>query len=175
MVKKVIIFACFLAFIISIFVFSIVLNVPDDGVRDGLNTNADVDLSAAPIIGTWRRDETRVYVFNEDGTGIRGRPGLRREFIWAIINGEIRTANPNGSYSLLTYYDVVDDTLVWSGIVNQRRTTFTYTFYSVATDLYEEEGWVMVALLTLVGVSVVIVLIRKVVQRNRKNSHNISK
>ena len=99
----------------------------------------DTDLPV-PLIGTWRRidDESRVYIFREDGTGLKGGSGHRYPITWYMIDGELRRDVGTWSY-------VLEDgvLLAENRALRGRSHTYTYVFYSEATDLYEQDEWIM--------------------------------
>jgi len=106
------------------------------------------------LIGTWRRTnrESRVLVFREDGTGLRGAPGIRREITWSVVDGELRTSPFFGRFSFEDNILTVRDAASPAG----GATTDTYVFYSEAIDLYGEESWfVFFVALPLLGIGVI--------------------
>jgi len=88
------------------------------------------------VVGTWKRDTwrgVRIYVFREDGTLLWGPPGARRESTWHVENGHVRAFDATNSYIPNRAHGILT--------VQSRGVSYTYVFYSDATDLYETEDW----------------------------------
>ena len=137
--KKIVAIVCLVALLSGIVLFGF-------GTMTAQATNAqDADvLTEEMVIGTWRRsgsffERASVYVFREDGTGVRGASGSRLEFEWGIVDGALRTRMHGG-----LHWDVYRYTFR-SGAFTVRGEgyTATYMLYSEATDIYEEDGWLL--------------------------------
>lgn len=109
------------------------------------------------FIGTWRRTglitEDAVFIFREDGTGVSGRSGLRSDFRWTTVDGQVRTIHVGDTISSDRF--VFDgETFTINTDVSGRRVTYTYVFYSEATDLYEEERWFFFIIIPFLAIAV---------------------
>ena len=98
------------------------------------------------LVGTWRREDRflqpeAVYVFREDGTGLQGASGMRRDMTWRISDGRLSTSidgTLNRRYALLENGNLE---VRWSGRAGRVEIDI-YVFYSDDTDIYEATtGW----------------------------------
>ena len=108
---------------------------PEDG-NDGHEPDATL---TAQMIGTWRgvENESRIYVFREDGTGLGGILGTMYEFTWYMDGNELHSSSSSSS----TSYSLEDGILIVERRpIRGRPYTRTYVFYSAATDLYERDS-----------------------------------
>lgn len=145
-------------FILAVFIYALLPAPPPD---------ENPELSD-PFIGTWRDagNESRIIVFHEDGTGLRGSTGIRFEITWEISDGVVRTSPFFGRLS----FD--NDTLTVRNAASPTggATTDIYVFYSEATDLYEEESWFLYFVaLPLLGIAIIILIRRERKKHSRPN------
>jgi len=130
--------------IISLFLLLILLFTSMSTSMVKASTYSDAEISEM-LIGTWRRERSdrAVLVFREDGTGLVGSPGGRREFSWTFYNNELQI--PTGWARRYSFESLEDNVLTVSyhstGTGGRQKFYETYVFYSEATDLYEEERW----------------------------------
>lgn len=122
-----------------------------------------------PFIGTWRdhRIPDDIYIFREDGTGLSGRRGWRREIAWGIVNGEIFTGRSRAEYRL----DGNTLTVHIRGTAATRSTSI-FEFYSEDTDLYEQEQFftiINLGLIMLFGIPLVICIWRIIWKKKNPN------
>jgi len=64
----------------------------------GCSVNGDFGtLDASEFVGmwSWDLDDTYIYVFEEDGTGIRGFPNTKEPFEWEFVDNELRMTFPH--------------------------------------------------------------------------------
>jgi len=144
--KKTLKIVCF-----SVLLLGVLLSCPS--VTAQATNEYDTDtITPESLIGTWRQidRESRVLVFREDGTGLRGSPGNRFKITWSIVDRELQT-------SVAGRFTFENDTLIVRNAASPvgRATTDTYVFYSEATDLYGEESWfVFFVVLPLLGIGI---------------------
>ena len=112
------------------------------------------------LIGTWHEDSAflpRALVFREDGTGLRGSSGGRREMEWTLENDVIYLSGGIGGfrYPIISLEDGILVVSYISQAAGQLRTYYrTYIFYSEAIDLYGEERWQQFTGLPAIGIAI---------------------
>jgi len=78
----------------------------------------EVDLTNHPMVGTWTWDDNPEwsYVFNADGTGVRGLPGQMVEFYWYADDYDVFIDMENGNITEIWQLLFVDDEMLILGM-----------------------------------------------------------
>ncbi|MCL2368507.1 MAG: TMEM199/VMA12 family vacuolar ATPase assembly factor [Oscillospiraceae bacterium] len=129
------------------------------------------------FIGTWRWDSpgsNYVYVFREDGTGLRGFAGMRTEINWSVQGDELRINQERWRFTIR------DDVLAIESlqVANMR---YRYIFYSASTDLYTADnllrnmvrtGLYVIGGMVALGVTALVIVLSIRSKRKRERAAN---
>ena len=167
--KKILTIICLAAVLASVLLSGFTVGAALDDDWDLTDTNG-----AQALIGTWRWTTSRgyVYVFREDGTGLRGPSGMRSNFTWSVDGDELQINHERWSFT------VIGDTLTISNL-QVRGMNYSYTFYSEDTDLYDSSArtWivigVVIAVVVLGLIALAIVLPIVLIRRKKRNQNNL--
>ena len=126
-----------------------------------------------PFFGTWRNPDrsSQVYVFREDGTGLVGSWVRYNDIRWYIQGGEITTTSSVGSRRHFLYSFEGSTLAVSSPPGSGSRFSATFTFYSEATDLYEENLFLVQFVFFPIIVLIVLCLIWRKISKRRREQH----